>query len=179
MRTRSQIAIGLTVVALAALLVAPAQGDVGVEAVSRHAAKPGAPVKLTLGCGFCFPPCKGAPGHRNGPCMMGTKADPPAAFPISLVPIEQAPRPHRCGPNALCAAEARRPPARAPYTYLGEAVAEGRKGGGPPRYGLEFAVPYLRPGLYTYVIYCGVCSRGAGGSLITYPRSRLWRLRVR
>ncbi|MGV1049870.1 MAG: hypothetical protein ACOYD4_15255 [Solirubrobacterales bacterium] len=178
-QARSVVALGAALAALAVLLVAPALGAVGVEKVSRHAAKPGARVTVTLGCGFCFPPCKGAPGHRNGPCMLGTKEDPPASFPISLVPLEQAPLPRSCGPNSVCPPEAKAPPARAPYALLGEALAEGRKPGGAPRYGLDFEVPDLRPGLYAYVVYCDVCNRGAGGSLIAVPQSRLWRLRVR
>lgn len=178
-QTKSLIALAAAVCALAVLLVASAQGDVGVEKVSRQAAKPGARVTVTLGCGFCFPPCKGAPGHRNGPCMLGTKEDPPGAFPISLVPLEQVPGPRSCGPNALCAPEAKAPPARAPYALLGEALAEGRVGGGAPKYGLEFEVPDLRPGLYTYVIFCEVCNRGEGGSLIADPLARPWRLRIR
>jgi hypothetical protein len=111
--------------------------------------------------------------------MLGTKREPPAAFAISLVPLEQAPMPHPCGPNAVCSPEVKAPPGRAPYTYLGEALAEGREPGGAPRYGLDFAVPDLRPGLYAYVIYCDVCNRGQGGSLIADPRSRPWRLRIR
>jgi hypothetical protein len=171
--------LAASVAALAILLVAPAQGAVGVEKVSRLGAKPGGEVTLTVGCGFCFPPCKGAPGHRNGPCMLGTKREPPTAFPISLVRLADAPEPHPCGPNAVCSPEAKAPPGRAPYTYLGEAVAIGREPGGAPRYELEFEVPQLHAGSYAYVIYCDVCNRGEGGSLIAAPRSRLWRLQVR
>jgi hypothetical protein len=179
LRSSSLVAVALALAALSVLLVAPAPGDVGVEQASRHAARPGEPVALTLGCGFCFPPCKGAPGHRNGPCMLGTKREPPTAFPISLVPVEKAPEPHPCGPNALCSPVAQAPPAHGAYTYLGEALAEGRKKGGAPRYGLDFTVPDLRPGVYAYVIYCDVCNRGRGGSLIAIPASRPWRLRIR
>lgn len=175
---RIQIASVLSAAALVALMAAPAQADVGVEKASRHAAKPGARVTVTVACG-CFPPCKGAPGHRNEPCTLGTKKEPPAAFPVSLVPLRKAPRPHRCGPNGLCPPKVKAPPAHAPFTYLGEALPEGRAGGGLPKYGLDFEVPDLRPGLYTYVIYSEVDNRGASGRLIADPLARQWRLRIR
>lgn len=111
--------------------------------------------------------------------MLGTKAQPLRAFPLSLVPIGKAPEPHRCGPNALCSPQAAAPPAHGPYRYLGAATAEPRQGSEVPRYSLEFRIPDLAPGLYAYVIYCGVCNRGAGGSLIAVPHSRLWALRIR
>lgn len=175
------IAAGLLASAVV-LAVQPARAAVGVEKVSRAAGAPGDPVDLTLGCGFCFPPCKGAPGHRNVPCMLGTKAQPPEYFPISLVPIEKAPEPHRCGPNALCSPDPRGAPRRAPFTYLGQATGPGEKSrsGGRyvPRYRLHFEIPELRPGVYTFVIFCDVCAAGKRGSLIANPVARLWRLRV-
>jgi hypothetical protein len=160
-----------------------ASAAVGVERVSRLAGAPGDRIDVTLACGFCFPPCKGAPGHRNTPCMLGTKAQPPKEFPVSLVPIEKAPKPHRCGPNALCPPLPTGAPRHAPYTYLGRAVppAEGNSGASgkhPPRYLLHLEVPDLRPGVYTYVIFCDVCARGKRGSLIANPHARRWRLRV-
>lgn len=176
------ITCGLASAALLLLFVAPAQSDVGVEKTSRHGGEPGTAVTVTLGCGFCFPPCKGEPGHRKPlPCMLGTREDPPESFPISLVPLSKAPEPHRCGPNALRPPQSKAPPARAPYTYLGEAMAMAREQTGKsiPRYSLDFEVPDLRPGLYTYVIWCDVCNRGKGGSLIANPGSRLWHLRIR
>lgn len=180
------LAIAL-LVSIATLATTPASAEaaVGVERVSRHAGMPGEEVELTLGCGFCFPPCKGEPGHRNGPCMLGTKgAQPPASFPISLVPIEEAPKPHRCGPRALCSPHALGPPSRAPYTFLGEATppAEGTEQPGArqvPRYTLDFEIPDLRPGVYAFVIFCDVCMEGKAGSLIASPGTRNWRLRVR
>ena len=179
MRSRAIFSSALATAALALVLATSTQGAVGVEKVSRHGGEPGASVTVTLGCGFCFPPCEGKPGHRNTPCMLGTKRDPPASFPISLVPIGKAPEPHPCGPNALCSPETKAPPARAPYSYLGEAVARERTGNEIPRYDLDFEVPDLPPGVYTYIVYCDVCNRGKGGSLIANPRSHLWRLRVR
>jgi hypothetical protein len=175
------VAAGL-LASLVVLTAEPAGGAVGVEKVSRVAGAPGDPVELTLGCGFCFPPCKGAPGHRNVPCMLGTKAQPPEAFPVSLVPVEKAPKLHRCGPNAVCPPTPQGAPRRAPFTYLGEATPPA--GADPsephyvPRYLFDFEIPRLRPGIYTYVIFCDVCAPGKDGSLIANPSARAWRLRV-
>lgn len=165
-----------------ALRAEPARADVGVERVSRLVGAPGDRVDLTLGCGFCFPPCDGPSGHPDGTCMPGTKV-PPESFAISLVPIEKAPKPHRCGPNAVCPPLPRGAPRRAPYTYLGRATppaeADGSsKGTEVPRYLLHFDVPVLRPGVYAYVIFCDACAPGKRGSLIANPRARQWRLRV-
>jgi hypothetical protein len=161
---------------------APAQADVGVERVSRSAGQVGDVVDLTIGCGFCFPPCHGAPGERNVPCMLDTKAEPPEAFPVSLVPIEKAPAPRRCGPRALCSPQVPAPPARPPFAFLGEATPpaddEDRPGRHVPRYLLRFEIPKLRPGLYTFVIFCDTCAPGTRGSLIASPGASGWQLRV-
>lgn len=174
----------------AALLAAPdANAAVGVEKASRSAGAPGDRVTLTLTCGFCFPPCKGPKGERHpegfehGPCMLDSDADPPASFGVSLVPIAKAPTPKPCGPNAVCAPQAQAPPGRAPFAFLGLATpppgGNNPEHGDPPRYLLEFEVPDLRAGLYAYVIYCDVCLKGKGGSLIAAPATGPWRLRVR
>ena len=169
-------------VSAAVLTAEPARAAVGVEKTSRLAGVPGDPVHLTLACGFCFPPCHGAPGHRNVPCMLDTKAQPPKEFPVSLVPIEKAPKPHRCGPNALCSPQPRGAPRRAPFTYLGRATPPPDDDPSErhylPRYLLDFEIPKLRPGVYTFAIFCDVCARGKRGSLIANPRARPWRLRI-
>ncbi|HEX7293957.1 MAG TPA: hypothetical protein VF259_05390 [Solirubrobacterales bacterium] len=176
-------------VAAGLLVPAAAQADVGVERVSRLAGVPGEPVELTIGCGFCFPPCEGPESVGNGVCMPGVKPPPPS-FPVSLVPVERVPKPRRCGPRRICTPETSAPPERAPFTLLGWAKPAppaddrwplGGFGHGtiePPRYALDFEIPDLRPGVYSYVIYCAVCQRGEGGSLIAFPERR-WRLRVR
>jgi hypothetical protein len=117
--------------------------------------------------------------------MLDTKRQPPTAFPISLVPIEQAPEPHPCGPNALCSPQVAGAPRRAPFTYLGRATPPsdaddpGTSGGHEvPRYLLDFTIPNLPAGVYTYVIFCDVCGAGKGGSLIANPRDKPWRLRI-
>lgn len=185
---RQALAIGVAVGLLAALSAAGASAAVGVEKASRHGGARGDEVKLTLGCGFCFPPCKGPKGERHpegfdhGPCMLGTKRKPPRSFGVSLVAADEAPEPHRCGPNALCAPATKAPPRRAPYTYLGSAVpppgGNNPEHGDPPRYLLDFAIPKLAPGDYVYVVWCDACARGGRGSLITAPERR-WHLRVR
>lgn len=139
-------------VTVTAFRAEPANAAVGVEKVSRLAGAAGDPVDLTLGCGFCFPPCHGAPGHRDTPCMLGTKAQPPKEFSVSLVPVEKAPKLHRCGPNAVCPPMPRGAPRRAPYTYLGRATppaddGSSSRGKDIPRYLLHFEVPDLRPGV--------------------------------
>ena len=89
--------------ALALLLLdhaSPARADVGFERVSRHTGSPGDRIDLTIGCGFCFPPCVGKPGRRhppgerNGTCMLGSRRGPPASFPVWLTPLRQIGRAH-------------------------------------------------------------------------------------
>lgn len=178
----TKLALGAVSVAL--LLGAPAaQADIGVERVSRGTASAGDAVTVTLGCGFCFPRCTGPAGdrhpagHPRGACMLDTKAAPPKAFPLSLVPLARAPKPHRCGPNALCAPEVLHPPRQAPFTALGSATpppdGNDPESGRIPRYLLRFEVPDLAPGTYSFVIYCEACRKGAGGSLIPSGQLRV------
>lgn len=95
---RLKLAIALTTLvatlALISALAATARADVGVTRVSPPVAIPGDWVVLTLGCGFCYPPCVGPAGHSHpagydhGACMLDTGRKPPDAFPISLVPSD-------------------------------------------------------------------------------------------
>lgn len=178
---------------LCLLLADPASGAVGVEAASRHAGPPGAEVRLTLACGFCFPPCKGPKGERHpegfekGPCMLGTDRPPPDSFGISLLPQERAvrllARAIACDRRRLRCPKAPRPPRGRGYRFLGEAVpppgGNNPEHGDPPRYLLSFQIPHLPAGEYSYVIWCDVCLDGGAGSLIADPASPLWRLEVR
>ncbi len=158
MSTRA-FAILATAGVLLLAAVASAAGSVGVEKVSHRGGVPGRSVTLTIGCGFCFPPCVGPQGERHpkgfehGPCMLGTKKDPPAYFGVFL-----APRSHK-----------------GPLAFLGRAVpppgGNDPAGGDPPRYLLTFAIPALRPGKYAYEI--------RSGGMVTDPASRLWTLTVR
>lgn len=186
------VALAAALLVLAAL-PAPggAKGAVGVESVSRPAGTPGERVELTIGCGFCYPPCRGTPGHRNAPCMMGTDDPPPPAFPVSLVPAARAPDPTACGGFPGCPPAHAGPPVvaaaprRAPYTYLGRAVPPAgieaiRESGRSyvPRYYLDFEIPPRRPGVYALVIFCDACWPGRGGALISQPRLPYWRVRI-
>jgi hypothetical protein len=180
--------VGVAIATIALAAAAPAGADVGIEKVSRHAGAPGETVELTVACGFCFPPCQGPPGHRTpSPCMLGTKRQPPESFPVSLVPLGRAPEPRACGPNALCPARVSAPPARFPFSLLGAATppapgseaAQAADRENVPRYLLSYAIPNVRPGVYTYVLFCDACAGGKAGSLIAAPGLRLWRLRVR
>jgi hypothetical protein len=195
-RRSSRIAIALLAVLALGSAALPADGTakgaVGVEKVSRAAGEPGDPVRLTLGCGFCYPPCEGEPGHRNGPCMLGTRMrPPPASFPVSLIPAGLAPDPTECGPGPGCSPThagppvVAGPPARAPYTLLGEALPpagiEAIRDSGRsyvPRYRLEFEIPARIPGRYAFVIFCDACWPRRGGALISLPTVRSWRIRI-
>jgi hypothetical protein len=188
-RVVALLAAGTALAVFSALAAAGASAAVGVQGVSRHGGEPGTEVTLTLGCGFCYPPCKGPKGDRHpegfdrGPCMLGTKAEPPASFGVSLVPRSEAPEPHPCGPRAVCSPETPAPPRRDPYTLLGLAVpppgGNNPEHGDLPRYLLRFTIPELREGAYAYVIWCDACLGGKRGSLLSDPASRLWRLAVR
>lgn len=180
------LALGAGLLALAA----PTRAAVGIERASTHHGPPGATIDLTIGCGFCFPPCVGPKGERHpkgfdhGPCMLGTEGkEPPASFGVSLVRAKEAPQRRTCGGGPLCTLTPLGPPHRPPFTFLGRAVpppgGNNPEGGDPPRYLLSFAVPDLTPGTYTYEIWCGVCADGRRGSLIGAPSSRLWRLVIR
>src|SRR5882757_5001151 len=166
-----------------------AAADVGVEKASRHAGRPGQEVRLTLACGFCFPPCKGPKGHRHpegfekGPCILGTHDEPPASFGISLVSRSRAERLVSCQAHGGRCPTPTGPPRRHGYRFLGEAVpppgGNNPEHGDPPRYLLSFQIPRLAAGEYSFVIWCDVCLGGRAGWLIANPASSLWRLDVR
>jgi hypothetical protein len=131
--------------------------------VSRHAGRPGTEVRLTVGCGACI--------HQA-----------PASFPISLLPLRRAQALLECQiRNGDCPTPTR-PPRHGGFRYLGEALPLPEGEGGArapwPRYSLDFTVPRLSAGDYAYVIWCDACVDGRGGSLITFPTERRWRLRV-
>jgi hypothetical protein len=177
----------LTVVAVL-LLGGSAAADVGIEAVSPAEGAPGDRVTVRVGCGFCYPPCEGPkgerhpPGREHGACIPGTRTEPPDHFPISLLPIGSVPRVLACQAPAACpAVKTSRLPERPPFTYIGAAVRRTKapnSGGDIPHYLLRFRIPDLKEGVYAYVLYCGACWQGAGGSLISSPFLSGWRLRV-
>jgi hypothetical protein len=128
----------LALVALAAALLPPsAAADIGVYTVRPAVAEPRETVRLRIACGGC---------PRGG-----------LRLPVSLVPVESAPRPRPCRENALCRPTARRPPRDPPFRFLGRTGKDSR---------LRFAAPDLGPGRYAFVIYCEPCSRGSTASLI-------------
>jgi hypothetical protein len=144
----------IAVVGSAVLLTAsPANGDVGVTAVSPRIGSPGQPVELEVGCG-------GGCGPR---------------LSISLVPRSRAPtylpcdrrdraRARRAGhvipKGAVCAPTSRQLPRKPPYVFLGWAKGTNLSSS-VTRYRLGFRVPRVRPGAYKFVIW-----RPPGGSLI-------------
>ena len=191
MKIFATVAAAAAAAAACLLLAGSAASDVGVERVDRHAGRPGDDVHLTIGCGFCFPPCKGPKGERHpegfakGPCMLGTDGvAPPASFGVSLVSRARAERLLRrsmtCGPHPSRCPTSARPPRGHGYRYLGEAVpppgGNNPEHGDPPRYLLDFEIPDLAPGQYSYVIWCDACREGRRGSLVVNPNSPLWRL---
>lgn len=181
--------VGAAAVLFAALAAGVASAAVGVEKVSRHSGAPGEVVTLTLGCGFCYPPCEGPKGERHpkgfqrGPCMLGTDEEPPASFGVSLVPRSKAPALTSCRRRVPCPPTTAAPPRRRPYAFLGPALppigGNNPEHGDPPRYLLRFEIPALPAGGYAYVIWCDACAEGERGGLISSPASRLWRLDIR
>jgi MYXO-CTERM domain-containing protein len=171
-----------------------AQADVGIVKVSPSAGVAGDTVEVTVGCGYCFPPCSETPRAANATCMPSRRARPPEkySFPILLVPHRVQLAPHRCAVinhrtkhrvEGLCAPVSVGLPRRRPFTYLGRALPASSRDdleqpGAFPRYRLRFRIPTIEPGLYRLVI-CEGCDRGRRGSLITYPLHRRYSLRVR
>jgi hypothetical protein len=183
-------AISLAVAVVSLAVAAPAQADVGFESVSRHAGAPGDRVDLTIGCGFCLPPCVGRPGHRHPPgerqgvCMLGPHKDPPAFFPVWLARLDHSLDRYMCDLGEGCRLGAR-PPRLPSFVYLGRAEQpwpqselDDRRRVDVPRYRLIFGVPEVPPGAYKYVLFCHTCVDGPRGSLIDNATVASGRLRV-
>jgi hypothetical protein len=77
--------------------------------------------------------------------------------------------PHPCGAGALCDTVLPRPPRRAPYLLVG--VLDFRRH--PHRVRVSFRLPRLAAGVYEFLIYCDLCHRGPGGTLISNPSARV------
>ncbi|MBS1879674.1 MAG: hypothetical protein JST31_09190 [Actinobacteria bacterium] len=188
-RNAAAIIAATSAMVIVVALTGTALADVGIERVSRHAGPAGEEVQLTLACGFCFPPCAGPKGERHpegfekGPCIPGTERRPPASFGVSLVSKRRAERLAACQLDGRSCPTPPRPPRGHGYRFLGAAVpppgGNDPEHGDLPRYLLSFRIPPLAAGSYGYVIWCGACLRGRAGSLITYPASPLWQLRIR
>jgi hypothetical protein len=153
----------------------PAAADIGVQKVTPKTGEPGTPAELSVGCGACL-----AVSVAQGP------KHPPAALPIALVPLSDAPEPHRCHGNGFCSptTHAKRLRQR-PFVFLGVAkpqfterqLGHWRASTGP-QYRLRFQIPPVKPGDYTLVIFCGECYRGSRGGLIVDAVSHRALLRV-
>jgi hypothetical protein len=161
-RTLSHLGIGwlsaaTTIAASALIAPASAKADIAVTSRTPAVATVGEAVKVRVE--------SGAPRS-------------PVEFPISLVPLDLAPNPYPCAPNAFCAPAAPGPPRIGPFDYVGR--AELLPNSRPPihRYRLRFRVPHLKPGRYAFVIYCGGCQPGPRGSLLVYTQVRNDLLRV-
>lgn len=166
---RLPLAAGL-VVSFALLAAAPAGADVGVYKVAPRVGTPGESVELSIGCGACL-----------AISVVRGRRLPPAAFPVSLVPLARASKPPLCaGSNAHCSpAPVVRPLRERPFVFLGRAKPlftkqELKRIRGIPQYRLRFRIPRARPGAYAFVIYGG----GLGIPLAdTTSRARLLRVR--
>jgi hypothetical protein len=92
-----------------------------------------------------------------------------ALLPLFLVPQAEAPGVHGCklrnGHDALCPATSLGPPRGAAYHRI--ATLNVRHAN---TVRVVFHVPRLSPGRYVYVLYCGPCTRGPRGSVISFGR---------
>jgi hypothetical protein len=180
-RTRHVLLPFVAVLAILLLIAAGAAADIGIETVSRRSGSPGDEVTVRIGCG-CFPPCRGprAEPDRSGPCDPGSKGGPPAGIPIALLPIADLRARLGCRSRSFCTAvPAPGLPRDAPFVPIGSArpVPAPAAGHPVPRYRLRFRVPPLKPGTYAYVLF-NPGPGGSAGSLVTFPQSPAWRLRV-
>jgi hypothetical protein len=161
LRTAGVMVIAVSWLALNAPLV---KGDIGVVGVSPRHANPGEAVNVSIASGAEISSPRG-----RGP------------FPVSLVPLADAPKPHRCSTRAaaLCLPAALGPPREAPFVYLGQATHVENQGKPYLQYfRLHFRVPTVAPGLYSFVIYSAGSYPGPrGGLMIDYKdRSKLLRV---
>lgn len=148
-----------------ALTAPPVKGDIGVVGVSPRHANPGEEVNVSIGSGTSISSPTG-----EGP------------FPVSLVPLADTPRPHRCDSSAAaaCLPAALGPPREAPFVYLGQAT---RVKNQDRRYvqdfRLHFQVPAVTPGRYSFVIYSAGSYPGPrGGLIVDYSKDGSKLLRV-
>jgi hypothetical protein len=159
------IRIAALAVALSIGLLAtePAHGDVGVGGLAPRAGAPGDPVQVSIVCGWC------------ASSSIGGRRRPPAPFPVSLVPVARAPKPHPCmGGKAVCGPFAAGPPRHRPFAYLGKAKPVFDLDHPPEnvwaaKYRLRFRIPRVRPGPYAFVIYLGF-SGDRGGLAVDSTR---------
>jgi len=92
-----------------------------------------------------------------------------ALLPLYLVRRDLAPPAQACtvnGQDGFCAAKEPGIPHGGIYHRIG--TVNVRRSNVNT---ITYRVPKLRPGVYVYVIYCGPCYAGAGGSVIAFDQS--------
>jgi hypothetical protein len=154
-----------------ALTAPPATGDIAVVGVSPRHANPGEEANVSIGSGTSISSPTG-----EGP------------FSVSLVPLADTPKPHRCGSRAAaaCLPAAVGPPREAPFVYLGQAtrVKNQEKRYVPKlryvqEFRLHFQVPAVTPGRYSFVIFSARSYPGPrGGLIVDYSKDGSKLLRV-
>ena len=131
-------------VALVLLLAPSADAGPFVGKASRTRARAGDIVRVQAGAGLRFY----------------------ALLPLYLVRSEVAPQDRPCtvnGRDAMCAAQEQSPPRGGIYHRIGTVNVRHSNVST-----ITYRVPKLRPGIYVYVMYCGPCNAGDGGSLIAF-----------
>lgn len=133
----------LIIVVLALAVASDAAAGIAVDAVTPHAVRAGATLRIRVSAGLRL-------WQR---------------IPFYLVPAARALRPTPCRTGAgVCEPKIAGPPTGDGYVRI--ATVSFRK---LRSHVLVVKVPRLAPGRYEVAFYCGVCYRGPGGSLISTP----------
>jgi hypothetical protein len=135
-------------VAVAVALVAAGSATAGpfVGKASKTRARAGDVVRVQAGAGLRFY----------------------ALLPLYLVRRDLTPQPKPCtvnGHDGICEARAPRPPRGGIYHRIGTVNVRHSNVST-----ITYRVPNLQPGVYAYVMYCGPCYAGAGGSVIAFDQ---------
>jgi len=136
----------VTVLLVLALGDALARADIGVISVTPARAYPGQLVTVIAGAYKKFP-----------------------RMPLYLVARTRVRPPHPCGPGRVLRHGLAGPAAGAPYLLAG--LLDFRRH--PHRVRVRFRLPRLAAGVYELLIYCDLCHRGPGGTLISNPSALL------
>lgn len=142
-RRARQLALTCAVAGTLGIAAAATAGPF-VGKASKTRARPGDVVRVQAGAGLRFY----------------------ALMPLYLVPRSLAPQPKPCtfnGRDAFCAAEEPSPPRGGVYHRIGTVNVRHFNVNT-----ITYRVPKLQPGVYVYVLYCGPCNAGAGGSVIAF-----------
>jgi hypothetical protein len=143
---RNPLTVGAAL-ASAAAVAATASAGPFVGPASRTTAYPGDVVRVRAGAGLRFY----------------------ALLPLYLVPRAKAPQDHDCvfrGHAGVCVPTASRIPHGGIYHRIGTVNVRHRN-----EEWITYRVPRLAPGRYVYVLYCGPCYSGPGGSLISFDHT--------